>query len=43
MKHQIYCLNLKLGMSEMIWKIENGQYFGQKTKRNRILMKFQIK
>lgn len=33
MKHQIYCLNLKLEMGEMIWKIENGQSFGQETKR----------
>lgn len=33
MKHQIYCLDLKLGMGEMIWKIENDWYFGQETKR----------
>lgn len=43
MKHQIYCLNLKLGMGEMVWKIENGQYFVKRPKDNRILMKFQIK
>lgn len=43
MKHQIYCLDLKLGMGEMIWKIENDWYFGQETKRKKNLMKFQIK
>lgn len=35
MKHQIYCLDLKLGMGEMIWKIENDWYFGQETKRKK--------
>lgn len=34
MKHQIYCLNLKSGMSEMIWKIENGHFFSLKKKKD---------